>query len=105
MMVKAALLLIGLYRYGIRPLLGPRCRFFPSCSEYGEQALRQHGFAAGSALTLRRLLRCHPWHPGGVDEVPTQVATRWRRVAGCTDPACAKHPALSTASSPPITRH
>lgn len=62
--------LIRLYQWGVSPLLGPRCRFFPSCSHYGIEALRQHGPWRGSWLTLRRLGRCHPWHPGGHDPVP-----------------------------------
>ena len=66
-------LLIGLvrvYRYFVSPLLAPRCRFYPSCSDYAEQALRLHGGAHGSYLAIRRLSRCHPWHPGGYDPVP-----------------------------------
>ena len=59
-----------LYRGGIRPLLGPSCRFEPSCSIYTEQAIAQHGFARGVWLGMRRLLRCHPFHPGGYDPVP-----------------------------------
>jgi putative membrane protein insertion efficiency factor len=62
--------LIRLYQWGVSPLLGPRCRFFPSCSHYGLEALRQHGPLRGSWLTLRRLGRCHPWHSGGHDPVP-----------------------------------
>ena len=63
-------LLIRVYRYALSPLLGPRCRFYPSCSEYASEALLRHGLAAGLWLALRRLSRCHPWHPGGVDPVP-----------------------------------
>jgi putative membrane protein insertion efficiency factor len=66
----AALLLLGLvaaYRLFLSPLLGGRCRFFPSCSEYAEEAIRHHGPWRGSLLTLRRLGRCHPFHPGGYD--------------------------------------
>lgn len=62
--------LIRLYRYCISPLLGPSCRFYPSCSCYAEEALDQHGVARGLYLTTRRLLRCHPWHAGGYDPVP-----------------------------------
>ena len=67
---RLALLPIRLYRLLISPLLGPRCRFFPSCSEYAEQAITQRGLLRGGWLALRRLLRCHPWHPGGFDPVP-----------------------------------
>ena len=60
-----------LYRCLISPLLGPRCRFYPSCSEYAIAAVQNHGIIRGLFLTVKRLLRCHPWHPGGVDLVPT----------------------------------
>ncbi|WP_123399449.1 membrane protein insertion efficiency factor YidD [Inmirania thermothiophila] len=58
------------YRYAVSPLLGPRCRFEPSCSAYAIEALERHGPARGAWLALRRLLRCHPFHPGGYDPVP-----------------------------------
>jgi len=58
------------YRKLLSPLLGPRCRFFPSCSHYALRALEVHGPLRGSWLTLGRLLRCHPFHPGGIDTVP-----------------------------------
>lgn len=64
-------LLIRFYRLGISPLLGPRCRFYPTCSCYAEEAIERHGALRGSYLSARRLLRCHPWHPGGYDPVPT----------------------------------
>ena len=62
-------LIIG-YRYTVSPLFGPCCRFHPTCSQYALEALREHGLWHGGWLTLRRLGKCHPWHPGGVDEVP-----------------------------------
>ncbi|MFY8147767.1 MAG: membrane protein insertion efficiency factor YidD [Prochlorococcaceae cyanobacterium] len=70
--VVAALLLalIGFYRRWISPQLGPRCRFIPSCSAYGLEAIRRHGPWRGGWLTLRRLLRCHPFTPCGCDPVP-----------------------------------
>ncbi len=64
------LLLLAAYRKAISPFLPPACRFYPSCSAYAETALRRHGAARGSWLTLRRLSRCHPLHPGGIDPVP-----------------------------------
>ncbi|MEO6972729.1 MAG: membrane protein insertion efficiency factor YidD [Rhodoferax sp.] len=70
-MIKA--LLIGVvkgYRLLLSPWLGSSCRFEPTCSAYSLQALQQHGAAAGSYLTLRRLVRCHPWCAGGTDPVP-----------------------------------
>lgn len=68
-------LLIGLvkgYRLLLSPWLGSSCRFEPTCSAYSLQALQTHGAAAGSYLTLARLVRCHPWCAGGSDPVPTE---------------------------------
>lgn len=68
-----ALVLVALvraYQLLVSPLLGPTCRFYPSCSSYAVQALRRHGALRGSWLTVRRLARCNPWNPGGVDHVP-----------------------------------
>jgi putative membrane protein insertion efficiency factor len=62
--------IIQLYRLFISPLLGPNCRFYPTCSCYAQEAIRHHGAVRGSWLGLRRILRCHPWHPGGYDPVP-----------------------------------
>jgi putative membrane protein insertion efficiency factor len=58
------------YRYFVSPLLQPACRFYPSCSMYAEQALRDHGAVRGGWLAARRLCRCGPWHSGGFDPVP-----------------------------------
>jgi uncharacterized protein len=66
----AALGLIKAYQYGIRPMLGPRCRFFPSCSEYAADAIGAYGVLRGSAMGAMRLAKCHPWHAGGYDPVP-----------------------------------
>lgn len=65
-------LLMGLirgYQRWLSPMLPPRCRFFPSCSCYGLEAIERYGVVVGGAKTLWRLLRCHPLHPGGVDPV------------------------------------
>lgn len=65
-------LLIGLlkgYRYFISPWLGNQCRFYPSCSAYSQQAISELGIFKGLCFTVWRLLRCHPWHPGGYDPV------------------------------------
>jgi putative membrane protein insertion efficiency factor len=64
------LLALRAYQYTIRPLLGAHCRFYPSCSEYAHEAVERHGAGRGSWLAARRLVRCHPYHPGGYDPVP-----------------------------------
>lgn len=68
-----ALLLRGLFRLWqllVSPTYGDVCRFYPSCSAYGIEAVRTHGALKGGWLALRRIGRCHPWNPGGVDPVP-----------------------------------
>ena len=65
-----ALGLIKAYQYGIRPMLGQRCRFFPSCSEYTADAIGVFGVLRGGAMGAMRLAKCHPWHAGGYDPVP-----------------------------------
>ncbi|WP_231989500.1 membrane protein insertion efficiency factor YidD [Nitrospira japonica] len=57
------------YRYGISPWLGPACRFEPTCSAYASEAITRFGVGRGAALTVCRLLKCHPFHPGGHDPV------------------------------------
>jgi putative membrane protein insertion efficiency factor len=64
------LLLLRVYRATLSPLLGNVCRFEPSCSRYASVCIQRHGALRGSWLTLRRLLRCGPWHPGGFDPPP-----------------------------------
>jgi len=61
---------IALYQRIVSPLLGPRCRFYPSCSQYAKQALLKHGLVRGVLLAVGRVARCNPWNPGGVDFVP-----------------------------------
>ncbi len=61
---------IRMYRRTISPLMAPRCRFYPSCSTYALEAIDRYGAARGTVFAVRRLLRCHPLHPGGYDPVP-----------------------------------
>jgi putative membrane protein insertion efficiency factor len=67
---RLLVLLVRVYQWLVSPLLPRSCRFYPSCSAYAATALQRHGAVKGSALAARRLLRCHPFHPGGVDPVP-----------------------------------
>lgn len=69
-MKSLLLLLLRAYRATLSPLMGPVCRFEPSCSRYASACIEHHGALRGSWLTLRRLLRCHPFHPGGYDPPP-----------------------------------
>ncbi|MCO5106221.1 MAG: membrane protein insertion efficiency factor YidD [Burkholderiaceae bacterium] len=62
--------LIRFYRVAISPMTPPRCRFLPTCSDYALEAIERHGAVAGGWLAVRRLARCHPFNPGGLDEVP-----------------------------------
>lgn len=66
--------LVRLYQMTVSPLLGPVCRYYPSCSAYGVTALERHGLLRGTWLTVRRVLRCHPWARGGVDHVPLRAS-------------------------------
>lgn len=66
-MIRLLVFLLDVYKRRISPLLPPSCRFTPTCSEYARLALLKHGLVRGSALTAGRLLRCQPFHPGGVD--------------------------------------
>ena len=70
LVARIALLMIRGYQLVLSPLLGPRCRFYPTCSQYATEAISRYGFLKGTLLSLRRILKCHPFHPGGVDPVP-----------------------------------
>ena len=77
------LLLLRGYQLGISPFLGQTCRFYPSCSNYAIEAIGTHGTLKGSLLTAKRLCKCHPWHPGGVDPVPEKSSAA-SDGCGCT---------------------
>lgn len=81
LLVKAGCGLINFYQRFISPLFGPRCRFYPSCSQYAKEALIHHGLATGGYLAARRCLKCHPFHPGGIDLVPESRVTEKNRAS------------------------
>ncbi len=62
-------MLLSVYRFCVSPLLGPACRFYPTCSVYAQDAIERYGVIKGGLMAVRRLLKCHPFHPGGVDPV------------------------------------
>jgi putative membrane protein insertion efficiency factor len=68
--VRVGIGAVRVYQWTLRPFIGSHCRFWPSCSEYAVEALRVHGAARGTAMAANRILRCNPWHEGGVDPVP-----------------------------------
>jgi len=70
---ELVLIAIRIYRVVLSPLLGPSCRFHPSCSSYAMTCIEDHGVLHGAWLSLRRLLRCHPWNPGGYDPPPPRL--------------------------------
>lgn len=80
--------LVRLYQWTVSPILGPVCGYYPSCSAYSVTALERHGVVRGLWLTARRLLRCHPWAPGGVDHVPPRASSS----TTSPDPAGVSHP-------------
>ncbi len=80
-MKQVLLSLIRLYQLTLSPMLGPCCRFSPSCSRYAAEAIRAHGVGHGLGLALRRVARCHPFHPGGLDPVPRAVSAASKECA------------------------
>jgi putative membrane protein insertion efficiency factor len=73
-MIKYLFLIpIRLYKKLISPLLGNHCRFYPTCADYAYEAINKHGVFLGMFLAVRRLFKCHPWHPGGIDYVPDKL--------------------------------
>ena len=117
-MIRGGLLrLIAFYSRAISPALPPRCRFYPTCSAYAAEAIARHGAGRGSWLALRRLVKCAPWHPGGVDLVPerrsriapdgTGTGSHSSSTAtGATRPAHAPHRGdhRTERATPPATR-
>jgi len=74
-----AVLMLKTYKRLISPLLPPACRFYPTCSEFAAEAVAKHGLARGGILAMKRLARCHPFDPGGVDLVPEPLDPKGRR--------------------------
>lgn len=70
---KILLGLVRAYQLALSPMFGPNCRFYPTCSNYAMDAIREHGALKGAMLAAVRLAKCHPWHPGGVDLVPPKA--------------------------------
>jgi putative membrane protein insertion efficiency factor len=75
--VRALVAVLGFYRRWISPMFPPSCRFHPTCSAYAVEALRTHGVVIGTGLTLVRVAKCAPWHPGGLDPVPPRGDRTW----------------------------
>jgi putative membrane protein insertion efficiency factor len=100
MIGRALLRLIGFYSRAISPALPARCRFYPTCSAYAAEAIARHGAARGSWLAVRRLGKCAPWHPGGIDLVPER-----RPAPADTRGTAARCHSSSTAAGPPVAPH
>ncbi len=74
-LVYPLLVLIKIYQYTLSAYIGNQCRYYPSCSHYAEDALKEHGLIHGFILAVKRIFRCHPWHDGGFDPVPMRPVT------------------------------
>jgi putative membrane protein insertion efficiency factor len=90
---------IGFYSRAISPAFPPRCRFYPTCSAYAAEAITVHGAARGGWLALRRLLKCAPWHPGGVDMVPPAPGSPGTDGGGRSSSTAAPRPAAPADSA------
>ena len=77
-MQKILVMLLKVYQYLVSPWFGQTCRFYPSCSCYAIEAVEKRGVLMGLWLTIRRIGRCHPWHPGGFDRVPEKCEAKLR---------------------------
>ncbi len=69
-MARLLMWLIKIYQVFLSPIFGQQCRFYPTCSQYALESINKHGAIVGGYYTIRRLLRCHPWHDGGHDPIP-----------------------------------
>ncbi|HJV72033.1 membrane protein insertion efficiency factor YidD [Ideonella sp.] len=98
---RGLVLLLRGYRLLLSPWLGNQCRFYPSCSVYGIEALRRHGALAGSYLTVARVLRCQPWCDGGCDPVPTERPRLFTHLLPAATVTPAVHPAEPADPSTP----
>ncbi|HYH33240.1 MAG TPA: membrane protein insertion efficiency factor YidD [Pseudonocardia sp.] len=78
-LARVPIAFLRVYQRWVSPALPPTCRFYPTCSAYAIEALQVHGLLRGSWLTVRRLVRCAPWHPGGVDPVPPRRSRSARK--------------------------
>ncbi|WP_244816159.1 membrane protein insertion efficiency factor YidD [Caballeronia sp. Lep1P3] len=87
-MQTALIALLRFYKVAISPLLGNRCRFYPSCSDYAREAIQYHGAAHGTYLAAKRLCRCHPFSAGGVDLVPPPASRAGSAVTPGPRPDC-----------------
>ncbi|MGI6082640.1 MAG: membrane protein insertion efficiency factor YidD [Limnochordia bacterium] len=76
MVNRLLLMLIAWYQKAVSPFLPRSCRYYPTCSAYAAEAIRKHGARQGFCMALRRILRCHPWHPGGYDPVSSHSGTQ-----------------------------
>ena len=105
LVARVLLVLLAGYRRWVSPLLGPRCRFAPSCSAYAAEAVTVHGAGRGTWLAVRRIARCPPFHPGGHAPVPPVRqgvgASRTRVVPRPSTHAAAPHPAPALLDAPP----
>lgn len=90
-MRKLLLLPIRIYQYAISPLMASHCRHYPTCSQYALEAISSHGAAKGLVLSIRRLLKCHPWAEGGYDPVPDPGPCYRDGSTSCNGPASQPH--------------
>ncbi len=103
MIARALLAAIRFYSRAISPALPPRCRFYPTCSAYAAEAVERHGAARGTWLAVRRLVKCAPWHPGGVDLVPGEPGRTGTAEAVRSSSTAASHTTPHRAN-PPVDR-